>query len=286
MDCSPPGSSVHGILRQEYWSGLPFPSLQRQDYLPQNWQLLPEIGLSSLRCLSLIPLKWNRCTSGGRHWCCVPFATLFRNGHCLLSCQRGACRPVTCFLSSPNPTSPVEGCWGQARGLPCHGKLLSCGSQPGKARALKEWYSAPSGVAGNPAASPSPLALLPDAPGELECLRPPGGGEGGQWAEPGSPALTVVSRETDEEFAWLGLHLTPLGIEETLEMILWASLVAQTVKNLSTMQEPWVLSLDWEDSMEKGMATHSSVLPWRIPWTKEPGGLQSMRSQSWIQLSD
>ena len=45
----------------------------------------------------------------------------------------------------------------------------------------------------------------------------------------------------------------------------WASLVAQLVKNLSTMQETWVRSLGWEDSLEKGKATHSSILAWRIP---------------------
>ena len=59
----------------------------------------------------------------------------------------------------------------------------------------------------------------------------------------------------------------------------WASLVAQTVKNLPAMQETCVQSLGWEDPLEKEMATHSSVLAWRIPWTEEPGGLQSMGSQ-------
>ena len=48
------------------------------------------------------------------------------------------------------------------------------------------------------------------------------------------------------------------------------------VKNLPTMQEMWVQSLDREDPLEKGMATHCSVLAWKIPWTEEPGGLQSM----------
>ena len=48
------------------------------------------------------------------------------------------------------------------------------------------------------------------------------------------------------------------------------------VKNLPAMQEPWVGSLGREDPLEKGMATHSSVLAWRVPWTEEPGGLQSM----------
>ena len=47
----------------------------------------------------------------------------------------------------------------------------------------------------------------------------------------------------------------------------WASLVAQLVKNLPAMQEAWALSLGWEDPLEKGKATHSSILAWRIPWT-------------------
>ena len=58
-----------------------------------------------------------------------------------------------------------------------------------------------------------------------------------------------------------------------------ASLVAQSVKNLPAVQETWVLSLGWEDPLEKEMATHSSILAWKISWTEEPGGLQSMGSQ-------
>jgi len=55
--------------------------------------------------------------------------------------------------------------------------------------------------------------------------------------------------------------------------------VAQMVKHLPAMQETWVQSLSWEDPLEKGMATHSSIPAWKIPWTEEPGGLQSMGSQ-------
>ena len=55
--------------------------------------------------------------------------------------------------------------------------------------------------------------------------------------------------------------------------------MAQTVKNLPAIQETWVQSLGWEDPLEKGKATHSRILAWRIPWTEEPGGLQSMGSQ-------
>ena len=67
-----------------------------------------------------------------------------------------------------------------------------------------------------------------------------------------------------------------------------ASLVAQTVKTLPAMQEIQVRSLGWEDPLEKGMATHSSLLAWRIPWTKEPGRLQSVHgvAKSPTQLGD
>ena len=57
-------------------------------------------------------------------------------------------------------------------------------------------------------------------------------------------------------------------------------MMAQMVKNLPAVQEVWVQSLDQEDPLEKGMATHSSILVWEIPWTEEPGSLQSMGSQS------
>ena len=49
--------------------------------------------------------------------------------------------------------------------------------------------------------------------------------------------------------------------------------MSQTVKNLPAMQNAWVRALSWEGPLEKGMATHSSILAWRIPWTEEPGGL-------------
>ena len=52
--------------------------------------------------------------------------------------------------------------------------------------------------------------------------------------------------------------------------------MAQRVKNLPAMWETWVQSLGWEDPLEEGMATHSSILAWRIPWMEEPGMLQSM----------
>ena len=63
-------------------------------------------------------------------------------------------------------------------------------------------------------------------------------------------------------------------------LVLQVSLVAQTVKNLPAMQETGVQSLGGEDPLEKGMATHSSILAWRIPWTEESGGLHFIGSQS------
>ena len=65
----------------------------------------------------------------------------------------------------------------------------------------------------------------------------------------------------------------------------WASLVVQMEKNLPSMLETWVRSLGWGDPLEKGTATHSSILAWRIPWTEETARLQSFWFQSWKWLS-
>ena len=74
-----------------------------------------------------------------------------------------------------------------------------------------------------------------------------------------------------------------------VELIYGASLMAQMVKNLPAMQETWVWSLGWEDPLEKEMTTHSSILSWRIPWTGEPGELQSIGLQrvghNWSDLA-
>ena len=64
-----------------------------------------------------------------------------------------------------------------------------------------------------------------------------------------------------------------------ITQLVWASLVAQMVKRLLAVRENWIQSLGREDPLEKDMATHSRVLAWKIPWTEEPSGLQSMGSQ-------
>ena len=66
---------------------------------------------------------------------------------------------------------------------------------------------------------------------------------------------------------------------KVMQMKTGASLMAQMVKRLPTMRKTRVRSLSWEDPLEKEMATHSSTLAWKIPWTEEPGRLQSMGSQ-------
>ena len=65
---------------------------------------------------------------------------------------------------------------------------------------------------------------------------------------------------------------------DRITQTLWASLIAQSVKNLPAVQEAYVLFLSREDPQKKEMAIHSSILAWKIPWTEEPGGLQFMGS--------
>ena len=76
-----------------------------------------------------------------------------------------------------------------------------------------------------------------------------------------------------------GLRRSPGEGNDNLLQYSWVSLVVQMIKNPPAMQEIWVPSLGQEDSLEEGMASHSSILAWRIPWTEEPGGLQSKGSQ-------
>ena len=68
----------------------------------------------------------------------------------------------------------------------------------------------------------------------------------------------------------------------------WAFLMAQLVKNQPVMQDTWVRSLGGEDLLDNGMATHFSILAWRIPWTEESGGLQRSHgvTKSWTRLSN
>ena len=92
---------------------------------------------------------------------------------------------------------------------------------------------------------------------------------------PGTVLSTPQSSHHFKNGAFLPLHYwnpKPFGH-------MFKSLVAQMVKCLPAVQETWVQSLGWEDPLQKEMATHSSTLAWKIPWTEEPGRLQSMGSQ-------
>ena len=78
----------------------------------------------------------------------------------------------------------------------------------------------------------------------------------------------------------VSLQFFGFRIQQTaLDLFIWGFPVSQMVKNPPMMQDTWVWSLGWGDPVENGVATHSSILAWRIPWTEEPGGLQSMGSQ-------
>ena len=104
----------------------------------------------------------------------------------------------------------------------------------------------------------------------------------------------------DVDYPLFQAHLSPLSLHSSNSAILvWfqglcmvifsrASLVAQLVKNLSTVQETWVKSLGWEDPLEKAMATHFSILACEIPWIQELGGLHFMQLQrvgyNWKQM--
>ena len=75
------------------------------------------------------------------------------------------------------------------------------------------------------------------------------------------------------------MGLQRVGHNWVTSLSLWASRVAQRLKRLPPMRETWARSLGWEDLLEKEMVTHSSILAWRVPWTEEPGRLQSTGSQ-------
>ena len=101
-------------------------------------------------------------------------------------------------------------------------------------------------------------------------------GEDGGREDQSAETLAVPCREKERE-VWAEVSL----VEEQGRGIgdwIWASLVAQ-IKNLPATQETWLWFLGWEDPLKKGMAIHSSILAWEIPWTEEPGGWQSMGSQ-------
>ena len=80
-------------------------------------------------------------------------------------------------------------------------------------------------------------------------------------------------------YSVVGSHETCIDVIRFSKMCVtfWASQVAQLVRNLPAIQETWVRSLDWEDPMEKGKATHSRVLAWKIPWTTWSMGSQRVR---------
>ena len=107
---------------------------------------------------------------------------------------------------------------------------------------------------------------------------------------------TIIKKQivADDFTVWMNhnlFNMCPIyGLLCSLNFFIGASLVAQTVKNLPAIQETWVQSLGWEDSLEKGMATHCSILAWETPGTEEPGtlpstGLQELDTTEQLTLS-
>ena len=90
---------------------------------------------------------------------------------------------------------------------------------------------------------------------------------------------TTLMAESEEELKSFVMKVKEESEKVGLKFNIQTSLVAQTVKYLSTMRETQVRSLGWEDPLEKEMAIHSSTIAWKIPWIEEPGRLQSMGSQ-------
>ena len=89
----------------------------------------------------------------------------------------------------------------------------------------------------------------------------------------------VKCENTSKKHSWILFHAPHVHLAKSYVILILIFLVAQMVKNLPAMQETWVRALDQEDPLEKGMAIHSSILAWRIPWTEEPDGLQILGSQ-------
>ena len=90
-----------------------------------------------------------------------------------------------------------------------------------------------------------------------------------QGSNPGLPLCRQILYQLSHE----GSPYTHTHTHTHTHTIIYSSLTAQMVNNLTAMQETWIQSLGWDDPLEKGMATRSSILAWRIPWTEEPGGL-------------
>ena len=96
---------------------------------------------------------------------------------------------------------------------------------------------------------------------------------------PEANSITIIPKPVShvaEEFSWVP---SPCCFLPGRPFPVKSFLMAQMVKNPTAMWDTWARSLGWEDPLEEGMATHSSILAWRIPWAEEPGGLQSMGSQ-------
>ena len=104
---------------------------------------------------------------------------------------------------------------------------------------------------------------------------------------PGFPVLHHLLEPAQTHVHWVHDAIQPpCPMSSLLLPSIFYFKLYQMIKNMPAMQEIWVRSLAWEDPLEKGIATHSSIFAWRIPWAEEPSRLQSMASQSRTRLRD
>ena len=102
---------------------------------------------------------------------------------------------------------------------------------------------------------------------------------------PQRPPSGIFLSDVGQQFSlllkltWVGLYCLPLKEPQPILMYLPFELLSSSIRNLPAIQETWVQFLGWEDHLEKEVATHSSILAWKTPWTEEPGRLQSVGSQ-------
>ena len=138
-------------------------------------------------------------------------------------------------------------------------------------------YPSPNSGMGNAGCNVSQIYLNVDNSLRASC------GKSALWIRFGNSSASLTKTRR-----WRLLIILLLKCSSFLTMLRGrprASQLVQMVKNLATMQETWVWSLDWEDPLEKEITTHSSILSWRIPWTKDPGGhKESSDTTEWLTL--
>ena len=281
-----------GFSRQEYWSGLPFPSpgdlpdpgikprspalqadalsseLPRKQMIRNGVQFpkergqtnTPRLGREALHLQPLFLGQWFRVLE--------PSEWLQGSKPDVFKMRFLGCSPI------PMTETPQEGRFKPRPGL-----------SPGSASPLSRLLPHHPGLS-----LPQTEGHQPTCGSDVKRGEWGGGGRAGSWGrrhggvstclEPGDKHTDCASQSSAEQGAHTGDALgAPVKATTVAQGSLSASLLAQMGECLPAMWETWVQSLGQEDPLEEEMATHSSILAWKVPWTEEPGGLQSMGLQ-------